>query len=258
MRLQKGQKKIRFRGLLIQVQTEFYFCPICNVEAGTVEQTAVIQKAVSDGYKKSVGLLTAQEIVEGRKKQKLSQADLAKRMNVGIASVKRWEGGLIQSKSMDQAIRLALKGKKTQDGLTGNRPFSIPRINLVLKKFEEILGRPILKKGDKMLYAAKYLWYADMAAHRDLGISLTGSTYAALPHGPQLNNYRELIEDIMAADVKKADPLLLEEVRIIKRVAQKFPKDRVIYDAAHQEAIWINKSKGALISYAESEELMLI
>lgn len=34
-----------------------------------------------------------------------------------------------------------------------------------------------------MLYAAKYLWYADMVAFRDLGRSITGASYAALPMG---------------------------------------------------------------------------
>ena len=38
------------------------------------------------------------------------------------------------------------------------------------------------------LYAAKFFWYADMLAFRDLGSSMTGAGSAALPLGPQLNN----------------------------------------------------------------------
>ena len=70
----------------------------------------------------------------------------------------------------------------------------------MLKEFESVLGKHILRKNDKMLFAAKYLWYADMVAHRETGESLTGSTYAALPYGPQLNNYKDLIQDIIEAD----------------------------------------------------------
>ncbi|MBW2105579.1 MAG: DUF4065 domain-containing protein [Deltaproteobacteria bacterium] len=66
------------------------------------------------------------------------------------------------------------------------------------------LGKRILKRRDKMLFAAKYLWYADMVAFRDLGKSMTGSAYAALPYGPQLNNYRELIDEIKNADETSA------------------------------------------------------
>ena len=50
--------------------------------------------------------------------------------------------------------------------------------------FEQKLGRVLLKKTDRMLYAAKYLWYADMVAYRDLGAGMTGAGYAALPLGP--------------------------------------------------------------------------
>jgi hypothetical protein len=70
----------------------------------------------------------------------------------------------------------------------------------VLDSFEKELGRPLLKKDDRMLYAAKYLWYADMVSFRDLGRGMTGATYAALPMSPQLNNYRDLVDEIFRAD----------------------------------------------------------
>jgi hypothetical protein len=176
-------------------------------------------------------------------------------MNVGIASIKRWEGGTIQSKSMDHALRIALGGQSAGDSCTGNRAFSIPRIKLVLKEFESVLGKHILKKNDKMLFAAKYLWYADMVAHRERGESMTGSTYAALPYGPQLNNYKDLIEDIIRADESEAEPLSREEKRIITRIAMNFPKERMAYDAAHKEKVWKRQPNGAIIPYTESAEL---
>ncbi len=185
----------------------------------------------------------------------LTQAALAERMNVGIASIKRWEGGTIQSKSMDHALRIALKGESIGDHFTGNRDFSIPRIKLVLKEFEAVLGKKILKKNDKMLFAAKYLWYADMVAHRETGESLTGSTYAALPYGPQLNNYKDLIQDIIKADESEAEPLSREEKRIIARIAMKFPEERMVYAAAHKEEIWKKQPNGAIIPYTDSAEL---
>jgi hypothetical protein len=165
------------------------------------------------------------------------------------------KGGTLQSKSMDHALRIALGGKTAGDSCTGNREFSIPRIKLVLKEFESVLGKHILKKNDKMLFAAKYLWYADMVAHRETGESLTGSTYAALPYGPQLNNYRDLIQDIIEADESEAKPLSREEKRIITRVAMKFPEERMAYEAAHKEKIWKKQPNGAIIPYTDSAEL---
>jgi putative zinc finger/helix-turn-helix YgiT family protein len=196
MSLKELDKSINFRGIDIIFQAQHYVCPVCSIEVGTINQTTATQRAISDAYRKAVYLLTSKEIVEGRKKLKLSQEALARRMKVGIASIKRWEGGLIQSKSMDKALRMALKGQIIGDNYTGNRTFSLPRIKLVMMQFESILRKKILKKRDKMLFAAKYLWYADMVAFRERGKNMTGSTYAALPYGPQLNNYRDLIDEI--------------------------------------------------------------
>jgi putative zinc finger/helix-turn-helix YgiT family protein len=256
MRIKKVKKRVTFRGVNLMVPVEQYVCRVCSAEAGTVPQAAAIQKTISDAYRKAVGLLTGDEIVGKRKGLKLTQEALAKRMNVGIASIKRWEGGTIQSKSMDRALRIALGDQAVGDSCSGNRAFSIPRIKLVLKEFESILGRHILKKNDRMLFAAKYLWYADMVAHRETGESMTGSTYAALPYGPQLNNYRDLIDDIIKADESKAEPLTPEERRIITRIVMTFSRERMVYDAAHKEKIWKRQPNGAIIPYTDSSELI--
>ncbi len=258
MDIRTSEKKVLFRNKNLAVPVEQYVCSECGTEAGTIEQTAVIQKSVADAFRKSVDLLTGKEIVEGRKKLKLSQEDLARKMSVGIASIKRWEGGSIQSKSMDQALRIALNGQSVGDSCTGNRTFSIPRIKLVLTELEALLGKKLLKKNDKMLFAAKYLWYADIAAHRETGQSMTGATYAALPLGPQLNNYRDLIEEIMKADPADAEPLRPEEKRVLSRIAMKFPKEQMVYKAAHQEHIWKKQSRGAIIPYTESADLSVL
>jgi putative zinc finger/helix-turn-helix YgiT family protein len=255
MVIKKIQKSLPFRGTRVSFPVEQYVCPECGAEAGTVKQTAAIQKSIADAYRKSVGLLTGTEIVEGRKRMKLTQEELAKRMNVGIASIKRWEGASIQSKSMDQALRIALRGQNVGDCCTGNRSFSIPRIKLVLNELGLLLERKLLKKNDKMLFAAKYLWYADMLAHRETGQSMTGATYAALPLGPQLNNYKDLIDDIEKADVSKDEPLTPEEKRITARIAMKFPREQMVYHAAHRETIWKEKPRGAIIPYTDSGEL---
>ncbi len=255
MLIKKLDKSMKFRGVDITFQTEHYMCPVCSLEAGSIEQTSATQKAISDAYRKAVKLLTGKEIREGRKRLNLTQDALAKRMTVGIASIKRWEGGLIQSKAMDKALRMALKGQIVGDSYTGNRTFSIPRIKLIMKQFESILNKKLLKKGDRMLFAAKYLWYTDMLSFRDLGKSMTGSTYASLPLGPQLNNYRELIDEIKNADESSAEPLTSEEKRLITRIARTFPKEQMVYDASHREKIWEEKTPGEIIPYSDSTKL---
>ena len=256
--LKTMKKKINFRGVDITLPVKEYYCHTCGLEFGTLEQTSEIQKAISEAYRAKIGLLTGEEIIAKRKRLNLTQEELARRLNVGIASMKRWETGSIQNKSMDQALRFALDGRSVGDSCMGNRKISLSRILMALKEFEVLLGRKLLSKGDKLLYSGKYLWYADMLAFRETGQSITGATYAALPQGPQLNNYKDLIDEIMEADLKKAEPFSKEEKRIIARVACKFPKNQDVYNAVHKEIIWKEKSSGALSPYPDSDRLTQI
>ncbi|MBN2106502.1 MAG: DUF4065 domain-containing protein [Deltaproteobacteria bacterium] len=255
MPLKKIEKKILFRDVAVSIASRLHVCPVCKLEAGTVEQTAELQKAIADAYRKKVGLLTGDDIRTLRKKAHSTQDELAGRMGIGIASIKRWEGSQIQTKSMDQALRRALVALRPASDLNGNRDLSIPRIKLVLTHFESCLGFRLIEGNDRMLFAAKYLWYADMAACRDLGASMTGATYAALPYGPQLNNYKDLLGLIKKSDTKKAEPLAAEEQHIIAAIARAFPSGKKVYNAAHREAIWKRTAVGAIIPYSAASEL---
>jgi putative zinc finger/helix-turn-helix YgiT family protein len=255
MPLKRIQKKLTFRNVDIAVESQLYVCPVCRLEAGTVDQTAGLQKTLAEAYRKKVGLLTGAEIRNMRKKLHLTQDALAQSLGVGIVSIKRWEGAQIQTKSMDQALRRALTDKNPENDLTGNRELSIPRIKLVLTHFETCLGVRLIEENDRMLFAAKYLWYADMTAYRDLGKSMTGATYAALPYGPQLNNYKDLLALIKKADTKKAEPLTAEEEKIIAKISKTFSTGKKVYNAAHREAIWEKTSTGAIIPYSSAAQL---
>ena len=202
-----------------------------------------------------MGLMTGSEIVEGRKRKNLSQEKLAKMMRVGIASIKRWETGVIQSQSMNQMLLQAVSGEACGDFLTGNRSLSIPRIKLALRYLEKIMDMRILKENDKFLYAAKYMWYIDIAAYRETGQSVTGATYAALPMGPQLNNYKDLVAEIIKTNERQAEPLTEEEKLVIEKVANSFPNSRRVYDASHREIIWQEKSPGQFIPYSDAFRL---
>lgn len=245
-----------FRGEEIEYDLEAYVCTGCGLEAGTVQSAGELQRATADAYRSRAGFLSGEEIKRLRKDKGLSQKELADALKVGIASIKRWETGTIQSASMDRALRTYLQSNKCKDDYTGNRDtISLCRIKCVAKVFEKALGRKMLKPGDKFLFLAKYLWYADMIAFRERGRGLTGASYAALPYGPQLNNYQDLVPEIINSDENDAEPLSEEEILIIQRVAEKFPDKRDVYDAAHREKIWSQTPTGALISYINADEL---
>jgi len=255
MELKSMARELPFRGKQVKFRAQHFVCPVCGLEADDLGLAAANQKALSDAYRSTAKLRTGEQIIEGRKKLGWTQKDLARAANVGIASVKRWETGQIQTKAMDDILRRVLAGKSAiPDAYTGNRPLSLARIKLVLERFRALLGRKLLKSPtDKMLYAAKYLWYADMVAFEETGQSMTGATYAALPHGPQLNNYSELVDLIREADEDQADPLTEHEERILGRIAGAFPSDQAVYRAAHEEQAYTSKKNGELIPYTDVE-----
>lgn len=255
MALKTVIKNVTFRGEDITFPAELFVCEKCGLEVATIQQTTTIQNAIADAYRKKMGLLTGSEIRSQRERLNLSQSELARRAGVGIASIKRWENGIIQTKSMNSALKSAFQNIRVGNNYTGNRSMSIPRIKLVMKEFEAELGIRFLEEGDMLLFDAKYLWYADMVAYHRLGRGLTGSTYAALPHGPQFNNYRDLIDLIRKADESEATPLTSEEKKIIVRVALTFPTKQSIIDAAHRETVWKNRTFGSLIPYSHASRL---
>ena len=252
MPLKTMRKKILFRDVDITVAARVHVCPKCNLQAGTVEQTAQLQQILADAYRKKTGMLTGGDIRALRKKAHITQEGLAAKTGAGIASIKRWEGVHIQTTSMDRALRKALADPNPENNLTGRRKFSIPRVKLVVNRFESCLGVKLLKVSDKMLFATKYLWYADMTAYRDLRTSMTGATYAALPYGPQLNNYRDLLASIQGSDTKKAEPLTAEEEALIIKICRAFPTASKAYKAAHKETIWKNAPIGSIIPYSSA------
>ncbi len=257
MEVKSMVKEVSFRGKRIKFRAQHFVCPGCGIEVDDLDLAAANQKALSDAYRSAVKLLTGEQIVEGRKKLKWTQEALAKAANVGIASIKRWETGQVQTKAMDDVLRRALSGEATcADSYTGNRPLSLPRIKLVLGRFSSLLRRPLLKSSpDKLLYAAKYLWYADMIAFRETGQGMTGATYAALPHGPQLNNYSDLVDLIREADENEAESLTEQEERILGRIARTFRSDQSIYKAVHKEQAYLSKKSGELIPCTDAESI---
>ena len=258
MGLRTVKKEMTFKGVDIAFETDSFICPECGLEAGTLQSAGTLQLAIADAYRARQGLLTGKGIKTLRKSHNLTQRQLAETMNIGIASIKRWETGTVQSASMDHALRMQLQCRIQTDNYCGNREFSLPRIKLVIIQFEMLLGKRLFKKGDKLLYLAKYLWYADFLCFKQIGCSLTGSSYAAITYGPQLNNYRDLIDPIKASDENEADPLTVEELRILKQIVEKFPEEQIVFDAAHREKIWLEAKTGALMPYSCAHELIEI
>jgi DNA-binding transcriptional regulator YiaG len=73
------------------------------MDSGQMNQ---LRKISADEYRKKHGLLTSAEITQYRKRLDMSQIQFAEYLNVGEASIKRWETFFIQDKIQDDHIRL--------------------------------------------------------------------------------------------------------------------------------------------------------
>lgn len=105
MHLSTREKKARFNGEDLNVESEAYVCAHCGIEAGTAAQASVCQRAVSEAYRRKVGLLTGDDIRRLRQEKGLSPKQLADLMNVDEDSIRKWEEGLVQDHVADRALR---------------------------------------------------------------------------------------------------------------------------------------------------------
>jgi putative zinc finger/helix-turn-helix YgiT family protein len=99
-------QKDEFKGVQLRIRTPGVRCSRCAYQAVRVDQMADYGRAVADAYRHQQGLLTSGEIRAARKRLDMSQQGFADYLGVGIASVKRWEWGQVQEKSMDKLMRL--------------------------------------------------------------------------------------------------------------------------------------------------------
>lgn len=88
------------------VNAEAQVCNKCGFQVLSQEQSDSYGVLIADTYRAKHGLLTSKALKALRGRLKMTQDQFAAYVGVGIASVKRWESGLIQDEAMDQLIRL--------------------------------------------------------------------------------------------------------------------------------------------------------
>ena len=108
----------RVRGEEIQVRAEGMVCDRCVFRVLTDEQSDAYTIASADAYREKHGLLTSGELEGIRTRLGMSQQSFASFLRVGVASVKRWESGLVQYVAMDQLIRLKTDLATSRENVT--------------------------------------------------------------------------------------------------------------------------------------------
>lgn len=106
LRTQETTVSAAFRGELFAVPTTANVCPKCGYKSIPAKLADRFGVALADAYRRKHGLLTSAELKEIRNELGLTQEEFATYLHVGVASVKRWEGGLVQDGAMNELIRL--------------------------------------------------------------------------------------------------------------------------------------------------------
>jgi putative zinc finger/helix-turn-helix YgiT family protein len=94
------------RGTPLSVQTEAAVCTNCGFQVLSEKQAATFNAIIADAYRRRNGLLTSKQLRQIRRRLGMSQREFAEFLKVGVASVKRWETGLVQDDALDQLVRL--------------------------------------------------------------------------------------------------------------------------------------------------------
>ena len=90
------------KGEKFKVLTNALVCDTCGHVAMEGSDTSEFMRKLADAYRRAHNLLTSEEI--RRIRGGMSQQRFAKALGVGIASVKRWELGLVQEERNNNLI----------------------------------------------------------------------------------------------------------------------------------------------------------
>lgn len=104
--LKKTRLSSMVKNQLVEVIIPCNVCKSCHTPLMNAHQMNLLRKATSDKYRLDNGLLTSDQIIRYRKTLNLSQPAFANHLNVGEASIKRWESYYIQDASQDDHIRI--------------------------------------------------------------------------------------------------------------------------------------------------------
>jgi putative zinc finger/helix-turn-helix YgiT family protein len=96
----------KFRGETFNIRSPVMECKHCGWRVLAEGQMDELGRRTADAYREKHNLLTSKEIKGLRTARNMSQHEFAGFLEVGEASVKRWENWKVQDRSSDRLIRL--------------------------------------------------------------------------------------------------------------------------------------------------------
>jgi len=264
-------KNLRFNPQIkkqnVEVVVPCNVCQSCNATLMDSEQMNTLRRVAADRYREMNGLLTSKQIVAYREKLGLSQISFARFLNVGEASIKRWETYYIQDNSQDDHIRVKcdplysesnyfyLQSKYCDiDIYSGLKSFSARLVRQVWQFFEQ--AHP-----ECLTHLGKLHFYTDFLHFKRHNRCITGMGYAPLKSGPAPYNYNQLTHFIQCKqfDPSKNADFDDQEKKTIEDVCNLFLQDngQMICDLSAKERGFLETHETEFISYGYAKDLLI-
>lgn len=299
-----------FKGESITVPHEISVCSVCGTEVATAQQADSSLIAIREAYRSRHDLISPEEIRTIRKRYGAGQKPFGLILGLGESTIANYERGELPTTANSNLIRLMddlhsfrqlfeerreligptqrrrieerLNGRgsvrhtiyegvsvrEEADEYTGFRQPDVSRIEALLGIVLERLGKPVHKT--KLL---KLCYIIDFEHFRHNTVSVTGWSYARLPHGPVLQDYKQLLEDaerrgiIQSEDFDDGTTVLRpgarehrtddgvkfdeDELATIDRVLERWSDTtaKELSDYTHRQPAWLQTDHAKEISY---------
>lgn len=276
-------KRSRFdpeiKNQVVEVEVPCFACKKCGATLMDSAQMNILRRAAADRYRELNNLLTAEQIVKYREAMGMSQAAFARYLNVGEASIKRWETYFIQDNSQDDHIKLKCDESYAEtnylnvhwkfqkpDIFSGNKKFS-------LELFKNITLFLVTKTHESMIFLNKLHFYIDFYHFKKYGVSITGARYVPLKYGPCPDQYKSIYDSfdkngILSSPEKfKYDTQIQPDLTIfdeqekatLEYIYSLYSKRgaRYLYDLSHKEKGYKDTSECTFISYEYANDLKI-
>jgi len=264
-----------YAGESFTVTADALVCKKCGYKTVHATKLDEYRRLLADAYREKKELLTSEEIRNIRNRLDMSQEQFAAYLGVGVASIKRWELGQVQDKSMDQLIRLKCNPRTAEenfrdvrlraggepDEFNGYAAFSIVKLANTILFFLE--AAPNERRQLSILPLNKLLWYVDAEHFKAYGVSITGTCYARLPYGPVPDDYTLIYRELESLGYISTQGMYLKpkrlhdssvlsstEVACLNKVWKRFHKKLAqIVRESHTEPAWTDTPHAQLISF---------
>lgn len=313
---------LNFRKEEFTVKQRFYLCEDSGERFTSTQLDEVNLSLVYNAYRAKHHILSLEEIKETREKYGLSAVKMSEILGFGSNSYGLYERGEIPSLANSKLLKLAsdpesffqlvndweidnastksklldkvnkmideesetdflenyLIGNSQFSELTGYRKPSLSR----LKEMVVFFAHKVPSYKTKM---NKLLFYADFLCFRELGVSMSGARYKAIPYGPVPDKFQTLFENLAETDVidllytpldnggrkekligredRPFNPNLFTETEVsfLEQIAARFldtsPSD--IVEISHKEIGWLaNEAAKNFIPYDYALELKAV